>query len=183
MNKFQKWLLGLVTVAVVVLLGVAFFPVNSGNTGAGGGDHYFYEQFFSGLGAHVVVDLGSVQTLSAAATTTTVTAAQICSGDTINWNPTNNNATATIDTTANLQANCLNNNGNSIFLNLTNTAATNTYNVVWPTNYTVFHPNAQATTTITSSTPASYQIFLTAKSTTSTVSSTFAVYRSSFVTP
>ena len=182
MNKFQKWLLGLVTVAVVVLLVVAFSPVSS-PTGAGGGDHYFYEQFFSGLGAHVVVDLGSVQTLTAAATTTTVTASQICSGDTITWAPTTNNATTTIDTTQNLAGACLNKNGNSVLLNLTNTAATNTFNVVWPTNYTVYHASGTTATTITSSTPAEYQITLVGLSTTSTVSSTFSVYRLQFLTP
>lgn len=184
MNTLKTVGISFVVALLVTVGAVLLFPSAGQPVGAGGGDHYFFEQFFGGLGAHVVVELGGVQTNNATATTTTVTANQICSGDAIAWAPVTNNSTATIDTSANLASNCLNKNGNSVILNLTNPSATSTYNVVFPANYTVFHVNSSSlSTTITSSTPAEFEIFVNQIATTSTVSSTFFVYRTQFVTP
>lgn len=99
-----------------------------------------------------------ISTLTAAATTTTVTAAQICGTSKINWAPAANNSTATLPTTVTLTQACLPTAGNRITVLFTNTHATNTYNLVAGTGQTLFHLEESATstsqgTTITSSTP------------------------------
>jgi hypothetical protein len=141
--------------------------------------HSFFEQFVSGLETSAVINgNGGVETLTAAATTTTLTANQLCSGKVIVWAPTTNNSTGTLPTTASLVNACLPKAGMFLDFELRNTAAANTFNVVAGTGQTFFHIMETATatsqgTTITSSTPTWYRLRITLASGTDSTASLF----------
>lgn len=124
-----------------------------------------------------------VTTLTATATTTSLTAAQICAGGgVINWAPPVANATATLPTANALRGACLPTVGNSISVRFRNTSSTSSYNLVAGTGMTIFHMLEVATSTanvntISSSTPAEVKIFLTLASSTDSTAAVDVIRR------
>ena len=173
-------LIAVFLVLCAVAVGLAGYTLGEKSLGAASGpDHYVKNVFYDGLEtAYVVNGNAGVETLSASAATTTLTAAQLCSGKVISWAPTTNNATATLPTTASLVAKCLPKLGMFLDVQFRNAHATTTYNVVAGTGQTLFWgmtggSTSTPGTTITSSTPAWYRLRITLVSSTDSTASLF----------
>lgn len=109
--------------------------------------------------------------------TTTITAAQICSGGgTIQWAPSVANASATLPTADSLRQSCLSTTGNRIDVRFRNTSTTSSYILVAGSGTTIYHVAEVATSTaqnnsISSSTPAMVTFQLTLASSTDSTAS------------
>lgn len=129
---------------------------------------------------------GNAVTTVTPAATTTISAAQICTGGgTINWAPSVANATATLPTAQALQSACLTNVGSVITVQVRNTSTTSSFNVVAGTGETIFHVKEVATSTaannlVSSSTPMQIRLRLTLASSSD---STAAAETVQFTTP
>jgi hypothetical protein len=127
--------------ALIIGLVVGVIIAPNGSSNAGGSVHNTQEAFSSGLLAGTandlsvdssgnltttgtaaitgetrapLVELGSLTTLAATSTATTLTAAQVCNSNVIEWDVTTTSSTLTLPTAANLVADCLTANGDQI---------------------------------------------------------------------
>lgn len=170
---------------VVFIVSYAFRVEPTGGASAGP-DHYNQENFAAGLtSAYEIGGTDGAEVLASSSATTTLTAAQICSGRTILWNPTVNNATATLPTVAQLISQCLLKPGYFLNVEFRSLAATTTFKVVPGTGMTLYHIYEVATstgpgTTITSSTPTWFRIRITLSSSTD---STASLLETKYLTP
>ena len=158
-------------VAVVTLVAGIFLGTFFGGGGSGGALHVIQERFNQGLIAGTtdqltigndgsittsgtvtlsgetrapLVELGSLVTPTTGSTTT-LTAAQVCNSNVIEWEPTVANSSTTLPTSATLISDCLTADGDSIqflFRNISATAASTTV-VVAGTGSVLLEPDGQ----------------------------------------
>lgn len=128
---------GALIIAVAIIVGLAIFnqPTECPQGASSGPEHYNYETFYDGIRAYKFIEGGATTTLSAAATTSAITAAQACDSNYVEWTPVGETGDATLtlpsDTALRDESYCLNNDGDSVrfvFRNLAdgelNTAST-----------------------------------------------------------
>lgn len=159
--------------ALVIVFGGLYISANSSLSGASGQDHYNAERFYETAKLDKPVLGNGILVPTANATTTTLTAAQVCSGNAVKWS-SGASATATLPSAEALVASCLSTAGNRVTVVFTSSAATTTYSLAAATGTTVFGNYEVGTTTknmvISSSTPVSVTFLTTlASSTDSTV--------------
>lgn len=160
--------------AVATLVFGGLYIATDRNYGAvPGQDHTNPEIFYDTATLRKPVLGYGLLTPTAGATTTSITAAQVCSGNTVRWN-SGASATATLPTAQALVASCIPFAGNSVTVLFTSSAATTTYNLAAATGTSIFGNFEVSTTTsnmtISSSTPVAVRFTTTlASSTDSTV--------------
>lgn len=175
---------GLVAVIVSVGLFLAFPKQVVQQFGANAGPDFFNRVF---LDAGYSVG-GSVATLTASATTTSVTAAQLCPQNgqgIISWAPNATNSTATLPTTLSVIQNCGLRVGDYVEFEMRNASTSGVYQVVAGTGQTAFHLEEAATTTsqgltINSSTPILFRLVVNVVSSTD---STASLYQTNYLKP
>lgn len=169
-----------------VVLGVGLFHSQTPPIRGAGQDESFQKNFYGGLITKFMVGgIDGAETITSSTATTTLTAAQVCSGRNILFAPAINNASVTLPTAAALVASCLPRAGYFIDFQFRNTAATTTFIVVAGSGMTLFHLQEVATTTapslaVVSSTPTWFRVRITLASSTD---STASLLQSKFVTP
>ena len=135
----KNYITGALIIGLCIVVGFAFF---GGKTtieyGASSGpDHYNLESFYAGL-----IDGGEITTLTAA-TTTSITALQICESGVINFPAIGAGATTTLPGAAAMNTQCLMVNGASktfLFRNTSDAASTTVFVVASTTSDTLLMP-------------------------------------------
>ncbi len=132
----KNFIIGTTAVLVAFCIGVMVMKVNI-PLGANAGPEHFNQQYFYGG----MIQGGSVVSVSnTLATSTTLTAAQICTYDTLNYSPASNNASTTMPTAANLIADCFQTNGAWKTVVLKNNASSGAAWIIAGTGDSLFFP-------------------------------------------